>query len=169
MRWGMSASQDELDSQHLGASPNDLANPVLTALEKCHFKAARDRRWYLYGDFRALLREVQNLAFAKLAPLRLDPRRKSTGSANLSLKMLWLHCRPIWIGTGNRPNVLLENLRKTYLFLQISTQKAGFSGRCWPRAAINVGFALRRLGPLALCKRRSSDFGLTSSRELLSC
>ena len=102
-------SKDEPDAQHLGASPYDFANPALTPLKKRQFKAVRDCRWCLYGDFRALLRDVQNLAFVKHAPFRLDPRRKMTDSSNLSLEMLWLHCRPAWIGTGNWPNVILYN------------------------------------------------------------
>jgi hypothetical protein len=40
--FGRPRSKDELDAKHLGASPNDFANPTLTTFEKSQFKAIRD-------------------------------------------------------------------------------------------------------------------------------
>jgi hypothetical protein len=84
---------DELNAHHLGASPNDLANPVVAALEKRQLETVRDSRGRLNANFCAVLGDIQNLAFAMRATLNLDPRVKMTDPSDLSLKMACsLHC-----------------------------------------------------------------------------
>jgi hypothetical protein len=44
----------ELDTQHLGASPDDFANPLLITFEKRQFKIIRDQLWRFNDDLSAL-------------------------------------------------------------------------------------------------------------------
>jgi hypothetical protein len=90
--------ENELYAQHLGASPNHLADPVFTALEKSQLEPIGDL--VLGYDFRAVLRDIADLAFTKHTPLNGDPRRKMACSSDLSVKM-WF-----WLISDNRSGMI---------------------------------------------------------------
>jgi hypothetical protein len=82
--------ENELDAQHLGASPNHFADPVFSTLEKSQLEPIGDS--FLGYNFCTVLRDVEDLAFTVHAPLYRDPRRKMACSSDLSVKVwLWLH------------------------------------------------------------------------------